>query len=149
MIERGRLGQKTGRGFYRYEPGSREPLPDPEVEAVVRKWHRRPAAPRIEAKEIVERCIFALVNEGARLLEDGIAQRASDIDVVYLNGYGFPKHRGGPMFHADSLGLYNVVNALRRFARNPNADPPFWAPARVLEDLAAAGGAFNHRPGSP
>ena len=100
-------------------------------------------ARKIEASEIVERCIYALVNEGARILEEGIAQRASDIDVVYLNGYGFPLHRGGPMKYAYEVGLTNVVRALQRFAAEPGADPALWAPAPLLARLAAEGGSFN------
>ena len=93
-------------------------------------------------EEVVERCIYALVNEGARILQDGIAVRGSDIDLVYLNGYGFPAHRGGPMLYADTIGLPNVVRALRRFAADPGADAS-WQPAPLLLQLAAAGNAFN------
>jgi 3-hydroxyacyl-CoA dehydrogenase len=101
-------------------------------------------APRaIDDAEIVDRCILALVNEGARLLEEGIAARASDIDVVYLTGYGFPRHRGGPMLHADMVGLPKVVARMREFARNPHADPAFWEPAPLLARKAAEGGTFN------
>jgi 3-hydroxyacyl-CoA dehydrogenase len=91
---------------------------------------------------VVERCIFALVNEGARILAEGIAARASDIDVVYLNGYGFPQHRGGPMLYADTVGLPNVVRALRRFAAEPGADAS-WQPAPLLVQLAEDGKTFN------
>jgi len=144
LFEKGRLGQKVGRGFYRYGSTGRDALPDPEVEQiVVERSRKNEVVRRIEDSEIVNRCILALVNEGARLLEEGIAQRASDIDVVYLNGYGFPRHRGGPMFYADTVGLYNVVGAMRRFARNPQADPTFWQPAARLEQLAASGGSLN------
>jgi len=97
----------------------------------------------ISDEEIVERCIYALVNEGARILEEGIAQRAVDIDVVYLTGYGFPIARGGPMFYADSLGLYNVVRSMHRFAANPHGDPGFWQPAPLLAKLAAESRTFN------
>jgi 3-hydroxyacyl-CoA dehydrogenase len=102
----GRLGQKTGKGWYRYETGSRAPLVDPEIDALIEKYRAEIGmAPRtIPAEEIVQRCIFALVNEGARILEEGIALRASDIDVVYLAGYGFPAAKGGPMFHAQAAG---------------------------------------------
>ena len=98
---------------------------------------------KISAEEIVERCMFALVNEGAKILEERIAQRASDIDIVYLTGYGFPAFRGGPMFYADTVGLYNVVRSMNRFARNPRADPGFWKPAPLLASLAAEGKTFN------
>ena len=97
---------------------------------------------KIRDEEVVQRCIFALVNEGARILEEGIAARASDIDIVYLNGYGFPLHRGGPMLYADGVGLANVVRALRRFAAEPGADPS-WQPAPLLVRLADEGKAFN------
>ena len=97
---------------------------------------------KISDDEVVERCIFALVNEGARILEEGIAARASDIDIVYLNGYGFPLHRGGPMLYADTVGLANVVRALRRFAAEPGADKS-WQPAPLLVRLAGDGKTFN------
>jgi 3-hydroxyacyl-CoA dehydrogenase len=145
LCERGRFGQKTGAGWYRYEPGARAALPDPEVDAIVAAYRDEiGVAPRaVAADEIVERCVLALVNEGARVLDDGIALRASDIDVVYLTGYGFPRHRGGPMFHADTLGLWNVVRAMRRIAALPRADAVFWEPAPRLARLAAEGGTFN------
>jgi 3-hydroxyacyl-CoA dehydrogenase len=97
----------------------------------------------VRSEEIVERCIYALVNEGAKILAEGIAQRASDIDIVYLTGYGFPPFRGGPMLYADTVGLYNVVRAMNRFAANPHADPAFWKPAPLLASLAAEGKSFN------
>jgi 3-hydroxyacyl-CoA dehydrogenase len=93
--------------------------------------------------EIVERLVYALVNEAALILEEGIAMRASDIDVVYLTGYGFPPWRGGPMCYADTVGLYNVVKSMKRFAANPHADPRFWQPAPLLARLAAEGKTFN------
>jgi len=98
---------------------------------------------RITDDEIIERCIYALVNEGARLAEEGIAQRASDIDIVYLNGYGFPAYRGGPMRYADEVGLVNVVRALNRIAAEPGVDRAFWTPAPLLARLAAEGRSFN------
>jgi 3-hydroxyacyl-CoA dehydrogenase len=145
LCERGRFGQKTGAGWYRYQPGSRAALPDPDVDTLVDAYRAEiGVTPRAVAPdEIVERCILALVNEGARVLDDGIALRASDIDVVYLTGYGFPRHRGGPMFHADTLGLYNVVRAMTRIAALPRADATFWEPAPRLARLAAEGGTFN------
>ena len=112
LCEQGRFGQKTGAGWYRYEAGRRDALPDPAVDALIaRLSQRRSALRRARSRddEIVDRCILALVNEGARILDEGIAQRASDIDVVYLTGYGFPRYRGGPMFYADQLGLFNVA----------------------------------------
>jgi 3-hydroxyacyl-CoA dehydrogenase len=145
LCELGRFGQKTGAGWYRYEPGRRDAIPDPAVDALIAAYRSEIGLqPRtIGDEEIVGRGVLALVNEGARLLEEGIALRASDIDVVYLAGYGFPRQRGGPMFHADTLGLYNVVRSMRRFAANPNADPAFWEPAPLLARLAAEDRAFN------
>ena len=145
LCELGRFGQKTSLGWYRYEPGRRDALPDPAVDALI-EAHRAQVGitPRtIGDEEIVGRCILALVNEGAHLLEEGIAVRASDIDLVYLAGYGFPRYRGGPMFYADTLGLYNVVRAMHRFAANEHADPAFWQPAPLLATLAAEGRSFN------
>jgi 3-hydroxyacyl-CoA dehydrogenase len=98
---------------------------------------------RIEDDEIVGRCVYALVNEGARILEEGIAARASDIDLVYLTGYGFPVHRGGPMLYADMVGLYNVVRAMRGYAERDAIDRAFWQPAPLLARLAAEGKTFN------
>ena len=97
----------------------------------------------------MERCIFALVNEGAKILEEGIAQRASDIDVVYLTGYGFPPWRGGPMHYADSLGLYSVVRSMSRLAKNPHGDPAAWEPAPLLAKLAAEGKSFSTSGSAP
>ena len=94
-------------------------------------------------EEIVERLMFALINEGARILEEGIAARASDIDMIYLSGYGFPLHRGGPMCYADTQGLFNVVQTMRRFAKNPLDDAAFWQPAPLLAKLAAEGRTFS------
>jgi len=144
LCEAGRFGQKTGAGWYRYEGGNREPLPDPATDALVEAFRREEGVvPRtVRDEEVVERCIFALVNEGARILEEGIAARASDIDVVYLNGYGFPAHRGGPMLYADTVGLRHVVLALERFAAEPGADPS-WRPAPLLVRLAEQGRTFN------
>jgi 3-hydroxyacyl-CoA dehydrogenase len=144
LCEAGRFGQKTGAGWYRYETGKREPLPDPLTAALIEQYRRdHGITPRtVSDDEIVERCIYALVNEGARILEEGIAARASDIDIVYLNGYGFPLHRGGPMLYADSVGLPNVLRALRRFAAEPGADVP-WQPAPLLRRLAEQGRSFN------
>ncbi len=98
---------------------------------------------KISDDEIVQRLVFSLVNEGARILEEGIASKASDIDMVYLTGYGFPLHRGGPMCYADTVGLFNVVQAMKRFARNPHDDAAFWQPAPLLLKLAAEGKTFS------
>ena len=144
LCEAGRFGQKTGAGWYRYEAGNRNPLPDSVTEQLITDYRAAHGiTPRkIGDEEIVERCIFALVNEGARILEEGIAARASDIDLVYLNGYGFPLHRGGPMLYADTVGLPQVVRSLRRFAAEPGADAS-WQPAPLLVRLAEAGQNFN------
>jgi 3-hydroxyacyl-CoA dehydrogenase len=145
LVELKRLGQKSGEGYYRYPPGTREALPDPQVEEVIIEQSRALGVTRrsIGDEEIVQRCVFALVNEGARILEEGIAQRASDIDMVYLTGYGFPLFRGGPMFYADTVGLHSVLYAMRRFAANPHADPGSWEPAPLLARLGALGKTFN------
>ncbi|MBI3368010.1 MAG: enoyl-CoA hydratase/isomerase family protein [Burkholderiales bacterium] len=144
ICEAGRFGQKTGAGWYRYEPGKRDPIPDPVVEDLIAAFRaEKGVTPRkVSDDEVVERCIYALVNEGARILEEGIAARASDIDIVYLNGYGFPLHRGGPMLYADVVGLPNVLRTLRRFAAEPGADPS-WQPAPLLVKLAEEGRSFN------
>jgi 3-hydroxyacyl-CoA dehydrogenase len=144
LCEAGRFGQKTGAGWYRYEAGKRDPIPDPLTEKLITEYRAANGiTPRtIGDEEIVARCIYALVNEGARILQEGIAARASDIDLVYLNGYGFPAQRGGPMLYADTVGLPNVVRALKRFAAEPGADPS-WQPAPLLLQLAEEGKNFN------
>lgn len=136
LCERGRLGQKTGAGFYRYEPGNRIPLPDPEVAEIA---HRESASQGIERRpvedqEILERCLFALVNEGAEILAEGIAEREGDVDVVWALGYGFPRERGGPMYWARQVGLPDVVTALDRLAA-ATGDPRL-EPSRGLLELA-------------
>ncbi|MBZ5635321.1 MAG: enoyl-CoA hydratase/isomerase family protein [Acidobacteriia bacterium] len=123
----GRYGQKTGAGFYRYDE-NRKPAPDPEVLRLIQKSNRA-----IPDEEIVERCIYALINEGAKVLEEGIALRAVDIDVIYLTGYGFPAYRGGPMFYADTVGLKTICDRLSDFG---------WKPATLLDKLAREGKAF-------
>ena len=145
LCELGRYGQKTGKGWYRYEAGDRTAHPDAEVEQIIAEARKAAGiAPRsIPDEEIVERLIYALVNEGARILEEGIALRASDIDMIYLNGYGFPLHRGGPMLYADMIGLGKVVQRIQEFAARPRANAAFWQPAPLLAKLAAAGKTFN------
>jgi 3-hydroxyacyl-CoA dehydrogenase len=145
VCELGRFGQKTGSGWYRYEAGKRDALPDPVVEEIVLAGSKEMGITRrkISNEEIVERCVFALVNEGARILEEGIAARASDIDMVYLTGYGFPVYRGGPMRSADEAGLFNVVRSMARYAALPHADREFWKPAPLLAKLAAEGKSFT------
>jgi len=145
LCEQGRYGQKTGAGWYRYEAGRRDALPDPAVESMIAAYRKEiGVTPRkIGDGEIVDRLILALINEGARILEEGIAFRASDIDLVYLTGYGFPLYRGGPMFYADTLGLYNVARRMKELAAIPNADERFWQPAPLLAKLVAEGRTFN------
>ncbi|HZF16424.1 MAG TPA: 3-hydroxyacyl-CoA dehydrogenase NAD-binding domain-containing protein [Steroidobacteraceae bacterium] len=145
LCELGRFGQKTGGGWYDYPAGSRKPVNSKVVDELIAQ-HRRDigVTPRkIASAEIVDRLVYALVNEGAKILEEKIAARASDIDVVYLTGYGFPPSRGGPMFYADLAGLYDVRRRVLEFGRNPHGDPAFWTPAPLLERLAASGGTFN------
>ncbi len=145
LCEKGRYGQKTGAGWYDYVPGKRDAIPNAEVVAMI-EAHRKSLGitPRkISDDEIVQRLVYALVNEGAHILEDGIASKASDIDMVYLMGYGFPIYRGGPMNYADQVGLFNVVQAMHRFAQNPLDDAKFWQPAPLLAKLAAEGRTFN------
>ncbi len=141
LCEQGRFGQKTGSGFYRYEAGSREPLEDPRVLALIEQCSRQDGIARrdITDEEIVQRTMYALVNEGARILEEGIARRASDIDVIYVNGYGFPAFRGGPLFYADEQGLPAVLATIRRFHE---AHGELWQPAPLLERLVAQGKRF-------
>lgn len=143
LCEQGRFGQKSGAGWYDYRPGDRTARPSVAVEALLAEHVRSIGLPKrkVTEREIVERLLYALVNEGARVLRDGIAARASDIDLVYLNGYGFPRWRGGPMFHADSVGLYNVLRSVRRFARGYQGQS--WEPAPLLIDLVEAGGTFS------
>ena len=145
LCEMGRFGQKTGAGWYDYVPGKRDAIPSPAVVEMIEK-HRAALGitPRkIGDDEIVHRLVYALVNEGAKIIDEGIAQRASDIDMVYLTGYGFPMYRGGPMNYADTQGLFNVVQAMKRFAANPHDDASFWKPAPLLAKLAAEGKSFN------
>ena len=145
LCEMGRFGQKTGAGWYDYAPGKRDAIASPVVVEMIEK-HRKDLgiAPRkVSDEEIVGRLVYALVNEGARIVEEGIALRASDIDMVYLTGYGFPLWRGGPMCYADTVGLYNVVQAMKRFAKNPNDDAAFWQPAPLLARLAAEAKTFS------
>jgi 3-hydroxyacyl-CoA dehydrogenase len=140
----GRLGQKTGGGWYDYPEGPRRPVPSAAAGELIAA-HRAEIGVtprRVEDGEVVDRLVYALVNEGARILEEGIAVRASDLDVVYLTGYGFPRSRGGPMFYADQVGLRQVLERVREFAANPHGDPGFWTPAPLLARLAESGGRF-------
>ena len=145
LCELGRFGQKVGKGWYDYLPGKRDAIPNKEVEDMIAQ-HRTTLGitPRkISDDEIVQRLVFSLVNEAAFILEEGIAARASDIDMVYITGYGFPIYRGGPMNYADQFGLFNVVQAMHRFAKNPHDDAQFWQPAPLLARLVADGKSFN------
>jgi len=145
LCELGRFGQKTGAGWYDYLPGKRDAIPSPVVEEMLAKHREAVGAKKrdISDEEIVHRLVFALVNEAAHLLEEGIAQRASDVDMVYLTGYGFPIWRGGPMCYADTVGLFNVVQAMKRFGKNPMDDGAFWTPAPLLARLVAEGKSFT------
>ena len=140
LCERGRFGQKTGAGYYRYEPGNRTPIPDPEVDALIAEVAAESGIVRrtIGADEIVQRCLYHLVNEGARVLEDGIALRASDIDIVWIDGYGFPRWRGGVMHWADHVGLGAIHATIAGF----NESQDHWEPAPLLSRLAAEGRSF-------
>ena len=145
ICEQGRFGQKTSAGWYDYKAGDRTPYPSPVVQEILEK-HRKDLGitPRqISADEIVERLMYALVNEGALIVEEGIAMRAVDVDMIYMSGYGVPPFLGGPMFFADRKGLKNVVASMEGFAKNANADPGFWKPAPLLARLAAEGKTFN------
>ncbi len=146
LCEMGRFGQKTGAGWYDYQAGKRDALPSPVVEEmVVRHRASLGITPRkVSDEEIVQRLVFSLVNEAAHILEEGIAARPGDIDMVYLTGYGFPIWRGGPMMYADTVGLYNVAQAMQRFARNPLDDGQFWQPAPLIQRLVAEGKSFNN-----
>jgi 3-hydroxyacyl-CoA dehydrogenase len=142
LVERGRKGQKTAAGFYRYEPGSRAPLPDDDVDQLINEIREREniKVRDIDEAEIVERCVYALINEGARLLGEGIAQRGSDIDVVYANGYGFPRWRGGPFAYADEIGLTQVLARINQFAAQQGER--WWQAAPLLLELARRDGSL-------
>ncbi len=145
LCEMGRFGQKVGKGWYDYAPGKRDAIPNAEVEAMIVK-HRESLGitPRkISDDEIVHRLVFSLVNEAAHILEEGIANKASDIDIVYIYGYGFPVWRGGPMNYANQYGLFNVVQMMKRFQANPLDDAAFWEPAPLLRRLVAEGKSFS------
>ncbi|MBN3852870.1 3-hydroxyacyl-CoA dehydrogenase [Paraburkholderia sp. Ac-20340] len=143
LCETGRFGQKTGAGWYDYKAGERNALPSKFVDDMIVAYSKEAGTGRrkISDDEIVERLVFALANEGAKIVEEGIASKASDVDMVYLTGYGFPLWRGGPMLYADTVGLYNVARAIRRYAAQPNGDA--WDIAASLARLADEGGSFN------
>ena len=137
LVEMGRCGQKTGAGFYRYDADTRKRANDPEVHALIEREAAALGVDRrdIDSSEIVDRLIFALINEGMKILEEGIAQRPGDIDVVYVYGYGFPAFRGGPMHYADTVGLDHVLQHVREFQERFGAEN--WTPAPLLEQLVA------------
>ena len=143
ICELGRFGQKTGAGWYDYKPGDRTAVPSELVNKIVLEESAKLGIARrqITEEEIVQRALYSLINEGARILEEGIALRASDIDVVYLTGYGFPDFRGGPLFYADTVGLPNILRTMREFAKG--YQPDAWEPAPLLEKLASEGKAFT------
>src|SRR5580700_3674218 len=140
LCELGRYGQKTAAGWYKYDE-NRRPILDPEVDEMVHRWAREAGIPqrKLSSEEIVDRCIYALVNEGARILEEGIVWRAVDIDIIYLNGYGFPAYRGGPMWYADTVGLDTVYRRISEFHQQHGE---LWEPAPVLKRLAEEGKTF-------
>jgi 3-hydroxyacyl-CoA dehydrogenase len=144
LVEMGRKGQKTGAGIYSYEPGNRTPRPDRDVTALIEQLAEEQGLSRrnVPSEEIVERCMLALINEGAAILSEGIAQRSSDIDVVYANGYGFPRYRGGPMCYADELGARHVLERLEHYQNEYG--PKWWTPSPLIRELAEAGGTFGH-----
>jgi 3-hydroxyacyl-CoA dehydrogenase len=148
LAEMGRFGQKTSAGFYKYEQGSRTPVVDPEVERIIIEVSRELGIPRREVTdgEILERCLYALINEGAKILDEKIALRASDIDTVWINGYGFPSHRGGPMFFADTVGLPKILAKVQEFR---DKHGKVWQPSPLLERLAAEGATFASRDAAP
>jgi 3-hydroxyacyl-CoA dehydrogenase len=140
LCELGRFGQKTGAGWYKYDE-KRQPSPDPEIAQLVRAWAAEAGISQrqISPAEIVDRCVYALINEGARILDEGFALRPVDIDIIYINGYGFPVNRGGPMWYADTVGLKNVFDRIREFERQHGE---IWQPAPLLEHLAKQGKTF-------
>ena len=142
ISELGRFGQKTGAGWYRYEAGSREPIPDPEIAALIVAVSEELGIKRREISddEIRKRCIYPLINEGAKILEEGIALRSADIDVIWLYGYGFPRYRGGPMFYADTLGVRGVYEDMKRFH---DEQGEWMTPAPLLQQLARENGLFG------
>jgi 3-hydroxyacyl-CoA dehydrogenase len=141
LCEIGHFGQKTGRGWYRYEPSTRKAQPDPEVEKLIQECAQRAGIPRreITREEILERTLYTLVNEAAQILEEGIAVRAVDIDIIYINGYGFPAYRGGPLWYADTVGLKRILERSGAFEKRHGK---LWTPAPLLKRLAAAGKTF-------
>ena len=143
ICELGRFGQKTGAGYFRYEKGDRTPIPDADVEKIITEVAAEQGIVRrhIGDDEIRERLLYPMVNEGAKILEEKIAIRASDIDVIWVYGYGWPVYRGGPMFWADTIGLRTLRNRMLEFKKQAGGDA-FWTPAPLLDQLAEAGKGF-------
>ena len=143
LCEQGRRGQKAGAGYYNYDPQTRERTPEPKVAELIAEFAREKGftTRSIGDAELLERCLYPMINEGAKILEEGIALRASDIDVVWVNGFGFPAYRGGPMYYANKIGLKRIVDALERFRAEDKSE--FWKPAPLLAKLAAEGKTFN------
>ncbi len=143
LCESGRRGQKNGRGYYLYDPDTREATPDPEVEQIIRDFAARKGieAREVGDQEVLERCLYPMVNEGAKILEEGIAVRGSDVDVVWVNGYGWPVYTGGPMFWADTVGLDRILDAVERYHDTVGGE--HWKPAPLLTRLAADGGELH------
>jgi 3-hydroxyacyl-CoA dehydrogenase len=142
LCEQGRFGQKTGKGYYKYESGSRKPIPDPEVEKLILEVSAELGIERrqIDDEEILKRCIYPMVNEGAKILEEGIAIRSSDIDIIWINGYGFPAYRGGPMHYGETVGLQNLYDEMCRYRE---VHGKVWEPAELLKRLAEEGKKFS------
>jgi 3-hydroxyacyl-CoA dehydrogenase len=142
VCELGRFGQKTGAGWYRYEPGSRAPLPDPLIERLIVDHSQQHGIVRrqIGEAEILERCLYSMINEAAKILQEGVAARAVDVDMVWLHGYGFPRYRGGPLFYADEVGIRSVLDTILKY--RDQYGPDFWTPAPLLEEMAATGKPF-------
>jgi 3-hydroxyacyl-CoA dehydrogenase len=143
LCEMGRRGQKSGAGYYNYDPETRARSPEPKVAELIAQFAREKGMTQREFsdQEIIERCVLAVINEGAKIVQEGIVIRPSDIDVIVVNGYSWPKYRGGPMYHADTMGIPNVVAALQRFAKQD--DDPQWQPAPLLTRMAAEGRTFT------
>jgi 3-hydroxyacyl-CoA dehydrogenase len=141
LCEMGRFGQKTGAGWYKYDE-QRRASGDPALPTLLRQWVTEAGIPQrtVSAEEIVDRCVYALVNEGARILEEGYALRAVDIDIIYIYGYGFPAYRGGPMWYADTVGLEKVYARVCQFHQQFGS---LWEPAPLLKQLAAQAKTFS------
>ncbi|WP_328188495.1 3-hydroxyacyl-CoA dehydrogenase NAD-binding domain-containing protein [Marinobacter sp. OP 3.4] len=143
LVEKGRLGQKTMAGTYKYEEGNRKPIPDPEVEEIIAEFRKEQGiTPReVTDQEILERCMYVMINEGAKILEEGIADRSLDIDITWIYGYGFPAYRGGPMFWADQIGLDKILDAVKKYHKEVGGKQ--WEPSPLLEKLVAENKKFG------